>query len=95
MKHHDRLWEACQSLNEDYDPWGKNVRWDDPARAYPDCSSGCRHYYVLEDRDDQLISMDWGVCANPQSHRKGLLTFEHQGCERYEAEADDRARTEG
>ena len=28
--------------------------------------------------------MDWGVCANVKSPRKGLLTFEHQGCKEFE-----------
>jgi hypothetical protein len=34
------------------------------------------------------LGQDWGVCANLQSPRAGLLTFEHQGCPQYEA--DDR-----
>lgn len=45
-----------------------------------DCSSGCWWYLPLEGE----LGMDWGVCANPRSHRCGLLTHEHQGCAMYE-----------
>jgi hypothetical protein len=79
--HHALLWEACKKLPEDYDPWGQNERWSDPTRSYPDCSNGCRFAYWLEARDKQPIGMDWCVCGNPVSHRYGLLTFEHQGCQ--------------
>lgn len=84
--HHRWLWRACKKLAGDYDPWGDNERWADSKRAYPDCSGGCKFYYLLEDRDGQHISLDWGVCTNPRSHRYGLLTFEHQGCEMFRSE---------
>ena len=84
--HHAKLWKACPLRPEDYDPWGKDVRWANMDRAYPDCSGGCKFYYVLEDRDGQMISCDWGVCTNAKSHRCGLLTFEHQGCEHFKQE---------
>jgi hypothetical protein len=32
------------------------------------------------------VSLDWGVGGNPQSHRAGLVTFEHQGCPEFERE---------
>ncbi len=83
-KHHDLLWLACKKRDGDYDPWGKVVRWADDSKSYPDCSGGCKWYYTLEDRGKQHIGMDWGICANVKSHRSGLLTFEHQGCEEFE-----------
>lgn len=88
MKHHDRLWKVCPKRAEDYTPYGKDERWADPNRAYPDCSCGCKFYYVLEERDGQDIGCDWGVCTNPKSHRVGLLTFEHQGCEHFKQDAN-------
>ena len=77
---HDHLWGICKKLPGDYDPWGKVIRWEDDNQAYPDCSGGCKWYLTLEGR----IGADWGVCANPYSHRAGLLTFEHQGCPHFE-----------
>jgi hypothetical protein len=84
MGHHDILRTIVKRLPEDYDPWGTNERWKDPDKSYPDCSGGCKHYYELKDRDNETLGADWGVCANPKSHRCGLLTFEHQGCEHAE-----------
>lgn len=49
-----------------------------------DCSCGCKWYNPLSH-----LGGDWGVCCNPASHRAGLLTFEHQGCEHFEAGDDD------
>lgn len=40
-----------------------------------------RWYYILGGQ----LGQDWGICANPESPRAGLLTFEHQGCPQYEA----------
>jgi hypothetical protein len=45
-----------------------------------DCSGGCKWFHTLSGR----VSLDWGVCGNPASHRAGLLTFEHQGCSKFE-----------
>jgi hypothetical protein len=78
MSHHDRLWESCRRLEDDYQPYGKTER------DGPDCSGECVFYYPLADRDGEPISMDWGVCTNHSSHRFSLLTFEHQGCEHYQ-----------
>ncbi|MBM3327783.1 MAG: hypothetical protein FJY65_12590 [Calditrichaeota bacterium] len=41
------------------------------------CGCGCLAFIRLKGR----LGDDWGVCVNPNSHRCGLLTFEHQGCE--------------
>ena len=82
--HHERLWKACKELPQDYDPWGTVKRWSDPEKGYPDCSCGCKWYYTLANKRGHLIGADWGVCANPKSHRCGLLTFEHQGCQEFE-----------
>ena len=46
----------------------------------PDCSGGCKWFVELE----EPLGADWGVCSNRRSHRAGLLTFEHQGCEAFE-----------
>lgn len=79
---HNHLLAIVPRRDEDYDPWGTNERWKDPKLACPDCSSGCKHYLVL----DGELGADWGVCSNPKSHRAGLLTFEHQGCQKFELE---------
>jgi hypothetical protein len=76
--HHDILWQACKILPGDYRTYGE------AERDSGDCSCGCVHYYLLESRDGQPLCLDWGACANPKSHRCGLLTFEHQGCLAYE-----------
>jgi hypothetical protein len=41
---------------------------------YPDCSNGCCYFKPLKGKDGD----DWGVCANPNGPRAGLLTWEHQ-----------------
>jgi hypothetical protein len=84
-REHRRLLKLVPQLPGDYDPWGKVERWKDPHRPYPDCSNDCRFARWLEDRDGMHLSMDWCVCTNPKSHRVGLLTFEHQGCQKFEA----------
>jgi hypothetical protein len=50
-----------------------------------DCSCGCRFFAKL----DGAIGMDWGICFNPKSHRVGLLTFEHQGCDKFAGDDAD------
>jgi hypothetical protein len=66
----DLLWKVCKVLPQDYSV----ERWADDHKVYPDCSGGCRWFVPLEN----MLGADWGVCANPQSHRAGLLTWEHQ-----------------
>ena len=84
-RHHEILASALLKRPEDYDPWGARKRWAIANKPYPDCSGGCTHFYPLKSRDHEGIGADWGVCANHKSHRCGLLTFEHQGCEKFEA----------
>lgn len=72
---HEALWAVCKKLPEDHAGYG------DPDRPHnPQCVEGCRFYHIL----NGYRGADWGVCANPASHRAGLLTFEHQGCGEYE-----------
>lgn len=72
---HEHLHAICCHLPSDYQPYGQRER------TGPDCSCGCKHFLKLPGK----LGMDWGVCANPDSPRTGLLTFEHQGCEQFEA----------
>lgn len=90
-KRHEALWAACKKLPLDYTPYGKLKRWEDPKKVpyYPDCSGGCRFFLPLHNQGE--ADADWGVCANPKSHRYGLLTFEHQGC----LEFRDKPRSKG
>ena len=78
---HDRLYAMLKCLPSDFAPWGERDRDTDEVCA--DCSCGCDWYIALEDVGDEHLSMDWGVCSNPQSPRAGLLTFEHQGCREF------------
>lgn len=65
------LWKIVKILPTDYKDYGGEIdRWADNKEAYPDCASGCRHWWALD--------ADWGVCRNPRSARAGLLTWEHQ-----------------
>jgi hypothetical protein len=75
----DPLWTVVKVLATDYSDYGGTVeRWADPGQAYPDCSSGCRWWRPLYSERLLGADSDWGVCANPDSMRSGLLTFEHQ-----------------
>ena len=71
---HEHLLSICRCLPSDFEPYGERER--DGA----DCSCGCKHFLKLPGK----LGMDWGVCANANSPRVGLLTFEHQGCEQFE-----------
>jgi hypothetical protein len=81
---HEQLWRVCQRKPGDYEPYGKRKRLTATRLALilGDCSGGCKWYHTLSGP----ASLDWGVCGNPQSHRVGLLTFEHQGCPEFEQE---------
>lgn len=79
-----QLREAVRELPQDYAPWGQIERWADPDGAYPDCAMDCRWFVPVEG----MAGADYGVCTNPASHRCGLLTFEHQGCQHYEADPE-------
>lgn len=71
---HNRMHAMLIVLPQDYEPYGKEKD------RKSDCSCGCRHYQKVEGQ----LGMDWGVCGSPKSHRYGLLTFEHQGCHKWE-----------
>lgn len=69
------LWSVCIKLSSDFIPFGTRLReWGS------DCSCMCKHFKPIEGKE----GLDWGVCLNPNSPRKGLLTFEHMGCEQYD-----------
>src|SRR5882724_9564576 len=82
---HELLWTLCRKLPSDFAPYGERDR--DRADPCADCSCGCRHYIPLAGE----LGNDWGVCANPNSPRAGLLTFEHQGCPQFEGEEETEA----
>lgn len=81
---HQHLLQLMIRLPSDFEPYGQRSR-DDPG---PDCSCGCKWFAALAG----TLGSDWGVCANPESPRVGLLTFEHQGCLKFEddPEVDER-----
>lgn len=83
-------------MPQDYAPYGATDREDAnaPDGWWADCSSGCRHYLVLADVEEERLSLDWGICINPRSHRCGLLTFEHQGCPAFEYDEEEGDRLE-
>lgn len=66
---HSIMLEVVRQDPQDYEPFGL-------AEKGPDCSNGCLDYLRLSFPHTK----DWGVCGNSESHRSGLLTFEHQGC---------------
>jgi hypothetical protein len=76
---HDYFLKNVKRLPEDYKPFGEVERWSNPEIDYPDCSMGCKYYAPLQGK----LGSDWGVCLNSDSHRCGLLTFEHQGCQKF------------
>ena len=75
---HDQVRAVWIKKDQDWEPFGKTPHPD----PYNDCSCGCTWFHILEG----VRGMDWGVCFNPRSHRAGLLTFEHQGCDKFEEE---------
>jgi DNA-directed RNA polymerase subunit H (RpoH/RPB5) len=81
---HDKLLKVVRTLETDYEPHGKVESTDS------DCSCGCRHFVKL----GSDAGNKWGVCANPESPRAGLLTFEHQGCAEFEPILFDRNLTD-
>jgi hypothetical protein len=85
---HQLLWTLCRKLPSDFTPFGQRDR--DSAEPWQDCSCGCLHFLPLAGD----LGNDWGVCANPQSPRAGLLTFEHQGCPQFAAELPQTSRAE-
>src|SRR5215469_17839674 len=86
---HEHLLAIVARLPDDYQDFGTIERWAD-GRESPDCSMGCRWYVKLQGS----LGLDWGVCTNARSHRCGLLTFEHQGCQQFEEEKKQREPSE-
>ena len=80
---HEQLLQLMVRLPTDFEPYGERSRDDGGG----DCSCGCRWYLPVKGQ----LGMDWGVCTNPASPRKSLLTFEHQGCPAFEADRGERA----
>ena len=77
-KLHKRLKYACWR-------WGDYLIGNMGIDQYKtDCSCGCK--YFIELNDD--AGADWGVCINPMSERRGMLTFEHMGCFQFKAEKE-------
>lgn len=71
----NNLFSVLKILSSDYADYGGNIkRWADPNQNYPDCSCGCKYFVSLK----EPFNNDWGVCANKNSPRAGLLTWEHQ-----------------
>lgn len=77
MEIKQKLQLALISVPSDFKPFGERDREHDYG---PDCSCDCKFFVKLHGD----IGNDWGVCINHQSPRKGLLTFEHQGCHFFE-----------
>lgn len=86
MDQHAALVKVLKKLPTDYQEYGGDIkRWEDPEKDYPDCSRGCKYFVELKEK----LGYDWGVCANPNSPRAGLLTWEHQtGVDCFEAEKE-------
>lgn len=84
MNHNDLL-DIVKRLPEDYKPFGEVERWSNPDMEYPDCSMGCKYFIPLKGN----LGNDWGVCCNKNSHRYSILTFEHQGCLKFELDKQD------
>jgi hypothetical protein len=82
---HDTLLKIVRRLETDYVPFGKTEH-----DGGSDCSCGCRHFVKLTSE----VGSDWGICANPESTRVGLLTFEHQGCTQFEPMTVERSLTD-
>jgi len=78
---HNQLHEIKITNDYDYEPYGKQ------RRDGHDCSSGCRFFIRL---DSKQHNGSWGVCTNYESHRAGLLTFEHQGCKQFKSSVEFR-----
>jgi hypothetical protein len=78
---HKHLLLIVRTLPTDFTPWGERDRAKCQCSA--DCPCGCRWFHTLAGR----AGHDWGICANLDSPRVGLLTFEHQGCPAFEKDA--------
>ena len=73
----EELWDVCRRLTSDWEPLGQR-KWHGRREDRPDCDT-CQWFAELF-----RTSPDWGTCTNPESERKGLLTFREQGCWQHE-----------
>ncbi len=74
----EQLWGLCRALATDFEPFGQRSR-----EPLADCT-GCLWFQPLL----RARLPDWGVCANYESPRAGLLTFREQGCEQFKQDDD-------
>ncbi len=74
---HKHLLSITKRSLWDFEPFGTIDRDGDDYKG--DCSCGCKFFMPLEGK----LGSDWGICSNVESHRCGLLTFEHQGCNEF------------
>jgi hypothetical protein len=82
---HEWLRKMVRKLPSDFQPYGRRDRYNKHKHGNDcDCSCGCRFYLQFEGE----LGQDWGVCANPRSPRRGLLTFEHMGCKKFVFDED-------
>lgn len=77
------MFKVLISKEEDFVPYGRAKRSENPPS--PTCTM-CSSFIALRGN----IGSDWGVCINQSSHRKGLLTFELQGCKCYRSRFDEK-----
>ena len=77
----EELWEACRRLPSDWEPLGQR-NWHGRTEDRPDCDT-CRWFVEFF-----RTGPDWGVCTNPESPRRGALTFREQGCWQHEPEKE-------
>ena len=79
----DELWDICLTIPSDWEPHGQR-KFHGRREDRPDCDT-CRWFVELF-----RTGPDWGVCTNPESPRRGALTFREQGCWQYEPEKERR-----
>jgi hypothetical protein len=80
---HNKLHQHLITIAERL-PNAESFSWTQQTHK-PDCSCDCRFYLPL----DGVLGADWGVCSCEESPRAGLLTFEHQGCDRWESDPEE------
>ena len=55
MNKHNHLLKILIKKEEDYEPFGKVIRWENESEYYPDCSMGCKYFNKL----DGELGADW------------------------------------
>lgn len=76
-------WARTISSNRDTSDPSYKAEW-----YFQQCG-GCTHWISL----DGELGADWGVCSGEASPFDGRLMFEHDGCDFFEADGDDDARS--